>query len=132
MNVNRQVHLLGCGQYRIEPLIVEKQSAKGSHDDGSDECQLVDASAHLVSRRGWVVQRNGGKSSESGRMLRNLLCESNGHLATQLDDLWVAPLPAPKYFADNLDTYDGLYEAKLDAINRTYALSLFPRLARDG
>ena len=60
-------------------------------------------------------------------MLRNLLCESNIHLATQLDGLWVAPLPAPKYFADNLDTYDGLYEAKLDAINRTYALSLFPR-----
>jgi hypothetical protein len=28
-------------------------------------------------------------------------------------------------FADNLDNYDGLYEAKLDAINRTNALSLF-------
>jgi hypothetical protein len=27
--------------------------------------------------------------------------------------------------ADNLDNYDGLYEAKLDAINRTNALSLF-------
>ena len=50
-------------------------------------------------------------------MLRNLLCESSIHLATQLDGLWVAPLPAPKYFADNLDTYDGLYDAKLDAIN---------------
>jgi hypothetical protein len=29
-----------------------------------------------------------------------------------------------------LDNYDGLYEARLDAINRTNAQSLFPRLAR--
>jgi hypothetical protein len=34
-------------------------------------------------------------------------------------------LPARKYFADNLVDYDGLYEAKLDAINRTNVLSLF-------
>jgi hypothetical protein len=30
-----------------------------------------------------------------------------------------------------LDNYDGLYEAKLDAINRTNALSLFPRPRND-
>lgn len=36
-----------------------------------------------------------------------------------------------EYFADNLDAYDGLDEATLDAINRTNALSLFPRLARN-
>jgi hypothetical protein len=30
-----------------------------------------------------------------------------------------------KYFADNLVDYDGLYEAKLDASNRTNVLSLF-------
>jgi hypothetical protein len=46
-------------------------------------------------------------------------------------DFPFAPLPARKYFADNLDNYDGRYEAKLDAINRTDALSLFPRLARN-
>jgi len=46
--------------------------------------------------------------------------------------LSVRALPARKYIADNLDNYDGLYEAKLDAISRTNALSLFPRLARNG
>jgi hypothetical protein len=40
-------------------------------------------------------------------------------------DLRFAPLPARKYFADNLLDYDGLYEANLDAINRTNVLSLF-------
>jgi hypothetical protein len=46
-------------------------------------------------------------------------------------DFPFAPLPAREYFADNLDNYDGLYAAKLDAINHTNALSLFPRLARN-
>jgi hypothetical protein len=40
-------------------------------------------------------------------------------------------LPARKYVADNLDNYDGRYEAKLGATNRTNALSLFPRLTRN-
>jgi hypothetical protein len=34
------------------------------------------------------------------------------------------PMPARKYFADNLVDYDGLYQARL-AINRTNVLSLF-------
>ena len=53
-----------------------------------------------------------------------------GHI-TFGSDFPSAPLPARKYIADNLDNYDGLYEAKLDAINRTNSLSLFPRLARN-
>jgi hypothetical protein len=39
-------------------------------------------------------------------------------------------LPARGYFADNLDNYDGLYEAKLDTINRTNALSLLSAVGR--
>ena len=89
MNIDGQVHLLGCGQDRVEPLIIKKQPAAGSHDEGSDEAQLVDASPHLVGRRSRVVQRDGGKSPEPGRMLRNLLCKIVIHLATQFDGLWV-------------------------------------------
>jgi len=41
--------------------------------------------------------------------------------------VWFLPLTTAR--ADDLDTHDGLDEAKLDAINRTNALSLCPRLA---
>ena len=70
--------------------------------------------------------------SASPAALPSLLAFADASHITFGSDFPFALLPAPKYFADNLDTYDGLYEAKLDPINRTYALSLFPRLARDG
>jgi D-serine dehydratase len=52
-------------------------------------------------------------------------------IAAALDMGRFAPLPAHKYVADNLVDYDGLHEARLDAINRTNVLSLFSRLARN-
>ena len=57
-----------------------------------------------------------------------LVCNGIRSHYPNIRSFWATP--ARKYFADNLDSYDGLYEAKLYAINRTNAQSLFPRLAR--
>jgi hypothetical protein len=62
--------------------------------------------------------------------LPSLLAVADADHITFGSDYPRAPLPARKYIADNLDNYDGLYEAELDGINRSNAQSLLPRLAR--
>jgi hypothetical protein len=82
VDVDRQVDVLGGGKYGVEAVVVEKQSTARSHHEGADEAEFVDASPHLVGRRGRIVQRDGGESPEPRRVLRNLLCESIIHFAT--------------------------------------------------
>ena len=69
--------------------------------------------------------------SASPAALPSLLAFADAGHITFGSNFPFAPLPSRKYFANNLDNYDGLYKAKLDAINRTNAQSLFPRLARN-
>jgi hypothetical protein len=66
--------------------------------------------------------------SSSAAALPTLLAFANpGHITFGSD--WpFAPVAAGKLFAAGLDTYPGLDSDTRDAINRTNALALFPRL----
>lgn len=66
--------------------------------------------------------------SSSAAALPTLLAFARpGHITFGSD--WpFAPVAAGQFFATALDTYKGLDQAALEAINRTNALALFPRL----
>jgi hypothetical protein len=71
-----------------------------------------------------ATSRGPGAVRQARRAAESAGLADAGHI-TFGSDFPFAPLPVRKYFADNLVDYDGLYEAKLDAINRTNVLSLF-------